>query len=122
MGRCWGNTRSYIDHRDQTILTRDSRENVQIRTDWPFLIKYKKGIAVIYGLTDEPRIIAPALLRRLTTPASSGTMDPKRLNDPAVVFIPMRYLVRSYSHGKSSNQKPSEDTVAMLSCQRISRV
>ena len=39
MGRCWGNTRSYIDHRDQTILTRDSRENVQIRTDWPFLIK-----------------------------------------------------------------------------------
>lgn len=33
-------------------------------------------------------MIAPALRSRLTTPASSGTTDPKRLNDPAVVFMP----------------------------------
>jgi hypothetical protein len=35
-----------------------------------------------------PKIMAPAARRRFTTPASSGTTDPRRLKDPAVVFIP----------------------------------
>ena len=46
-------------------------------------------------------MIAPAFRRRLTTPASSGTIDLSRANEPAVVFI------------------PSEATVAMLSLRRI---
>ena len=63
-----------------------------------------------------PRIIAPAFLKRLTTPASSGTTDPKRLKDPAVVFIPEKK-----STGRTTLIKifglniPSEATVAMLS-------
>jgi len=32
--------------------------------------------------------MAPAARRRFTTPASSGTTEPRRLNDPAVVFMP----------------------------------
>jgi hypothetical protein len=44
-----------------------------------------------------PKIIAPAARRRFTTPASSGTTDPRRLKDPAVVFMPenrIRFLLR----------------------------
>lgn len=40
------------------------------------------------GNKDVPSMIAPPLRRFLTTPASSGTMDPSRLNEPAVVFMP----------------------------------
>ena len=35
-----------------------------------------------------PRIIAPASRSFLTTPASSGTTDPNKAKEPAVVFIP----------------------------------
>lgn len=35
-------------------------------------------------------MMAPAARRRLNTPASIGTIDFKRLNDPAVVFKPAR--------------------------------
>ena len=35
-----------------------------------------------------PKIIAPAARKRFTTPASAGTIDLRRLKDPAVVFKP----------------------------------
>ena len=35
-----------------------------------------------------PRIIAPALRNLFTTPASSGTIERRSANEPAVVFIP----------------------------------
>jgi hypothetical protein len=39
-----------------------------------------------------PNIMAPALRKRFTTPASSGTTDPRRLKDPAVVFMPEKEI------------------------------
>jgi hypothetical protein len=35
-----------------------------------------------------PKIIAPALRSFFTTPASSETIEPSRLKEPAVVFMP----------------------------------
>ncbi|GER50286.1 heat shock 70 kDa protein [Striga asiatica] len=43
-----------------------------------------------------PRITAPALLSRSTTPASRGGTDPSSANDPAVVFISSRVAMLSF--------------------------
>lgn len=61
-----------------------------------------------------PRMIAPAFLSRLTTPASSGTTDPKRLKDPAVVFIPEEALKFPKTPGEQIGS-PSDARVPILS-------
>ena len=37
-------------------------------------------------------MIAPAARSFLTTPASSGTIDPSKLKEPAVVFMPIEKI------------------------------
>lgn len=48
-----------------------------------------------------PRIMAPASRSLLTTLASSGTMDFRRENDPAVVFKPSSQMQPSYTTSMS---------------------
>ena len=55
-----------------------------------------------------PKIIAPAFLKRLTTPASSGTIDPKRLKDPAVVFIPEENLSTGHQNHTGTRADPQK--------------
>ena len=69
-------------------------------------------------------MIAPAFRRRLTTPASSGTTELRRLNEPAVVFKPEvighQCLLHIFESGLQAKQcLPSEAMVAILSFNRI---
>ena len=47
------------------------------------------------GCCGAPSMIAPALRRFFTTPASSGTTDRSKLKEPAVVFKPVRVRCQS---------------------------
>lgn len=65
-------------------------------------------------------MIAPAARSFLTTPASSGTIDLSKLNDPAVVFMPGTGLCSSQLYQLSPPfDAPSDAIVAILSLSKI---
>ena len=69
------------------------------------------------GFLHIPKIIAPAARKRVTTPASAGTIDPRRLKDPAVVFKPgNKKKIRLLAEKTVWLCPPSDAIVAILSC------
>ncbi len=65
-----------------------------------------------------PRTITPALRSFFTTSPSSGTIDPRRAKDPAVVLRPT-FVTKAIRYAETQMYivySPSDETVAILSC------
>ena len=72
-----------------TIRRQGFHGSAPTRISLPCLQLYTFGVLRRSALLrHSPRIMAPALRKRFTTPESCGTTDSNRLYDPAVVFIP----------------------------------